>query len=189
VSTTARGAALAVAVALANWATALLIGAFHLPFFLDSWATSAGVLAGGLGVGIAGGVLYNALMAATAWGPRAWVWAASSILVACSTWAFRRAGWVDIERPFRLVSAGGLTGLANACLATAILHLAIGLPDDPNTRPFRDALGAVLGTGAASVLTEEMVIEIADKTISLITAAAFVVLVFERPGSTSQRHA
>lgn len=186
-STTSRRAPLVIAVALANWATALLIGAFQLPFFLDSWATSAGVLVGGLGVGIAGGVLYNVLMAATIWGPRAWVWSASSILVACSTWAFRRAGWIDIERPFRLVSAGVVTGMANACVASAILHLAIALPDDPNTRPFREALGVALGNTPAAFFTEEMLIEIADKTISLIAAAALVVLVFERSGS-AQRH-
>jgi hypothetical protein len=189
VNTLGRRAALAIAVALADWVTALVIGALHVPFFLDSWATSAGVIAGGLGVGIVGGVLYNALMAATAWGTGAWVWAASSVLVACSTWAFRRAGWIDIERPFRLMAAGMLTGLANACVATAILTFMVGVPDDPNTRAFRDALRSVLGNGPASLLVQEMVIEVADKTVSLISAAAVVVLVFERSPSASARRA
>jgi len=189
VSTPGRRAALAIAVALADWATALVIGALHLPFFLDSWATSAGVIAGGLGVGIAGGVLFNALMAATVWGARSWVWAASSVLVACSTWLFQRASWIDIERPFRLVAAGVLTGLANACLATAILSFVVGVPDDPNTRAFRDALRTALGDAPGSLLMQEMAIEVADKTISLISAAALAVLVFERSGSPSRRHA
>ncbi len=181
--TTTRRVALAIAVALADWLTALAIGALHVPFFLDSWATSAGVIAGGLGVGIAGGILYNALMAATVWGAQAWAWAASSVLVACSSWVFWRARWIDIERPARLVAAGVLTGLANACLATGILRFVIGISDDPNTRVFRDALRSGLGDLPASLLVQEMLIEIVDKTISLISAAAIVVLVFERPHS------
>ena len=188
-STPGRRAALATAVALADWATALVIGALHLPFFLDSWATSAGVIAGGLGVGIAGGVLFNALMAATVWGASSWVWAASSVLVACSTWLFQRAKWIDIERPFHLVAAGAFTGIANACFATAILTFVVGLPDDPNTHAFRDALRAALGDFPGSFLLQEMVIEIADKTISLISAAAVSVLLFERRRSFSEHHA
>ena len=160
-----------------------------VPFFLDSWATSAGVIAGGLGVGVAGGVLYNLVMAATIWNSRAWIWMASSGLVAWSTWFFRRAGWIDIERPFRLVGAGMLTGLANACLVSAILHFVIGIAEDPNTRAFRTALGAVIGDARASLLVEEIAIEIADKTISLITAAAVIVLLLERSPSGSARHA
>jgi len=189
VSTLGRRTALAIAVALADWATALAIGALHLPFFLDSWATSAGVITGGLGVGIAGGVLFNALMAATVWGPSSWVWAASSVLVACATWLFQRAKWIDIERPFRLVTAGVLTGIANACLATAILYLVVGLPDDPNTRAFRDALRSAFGDVPGSFFLQELLIEIPDKTISLISAAAVVVLVFERSASPARRHA
>jgi len=180
VGTPVGGVALAIAVALANWATALVVGALHVPFFLDSWATSAGVIAGGLRVGLAGGVLYNALMAATTWGAAASVWAASSVLVACSSWTLRRAGWIDIERPSRLVTAGVLIGIANACLATAILHFVLGVPDDPNTRAFREALRTTLGDAPASLFTQEILIEIPDKTISLITAAAVVVLLFER---------
>ncbi len=188
-STPGRRAGLAIAVALADWATALAIGALHVPFFLDSWATSAGVIAGGLWVGIAGGILYNALMAATVWGARAWVWASSSVLVACSTWLFVRLGWVDIERPSRLVRAGAVTGFANACLATLLLTFVVGLTDDANTRAFRESLRAVLGDAAASLLTQEFVIEIADKTISLIAAAACVVLLFERGHTAPARHA
>jgi energy-coupling factor transport system substrate-specific component len=163
--------------------------ALDVPFFIDSWATSAGVIAGGLGVGVAGGVLYNLLMAVTIRDSRAWIWMASSALVAWSTWVFRRAGWIDIEGPFRLVAAGMLTGLANACLATAILHFVIGIPDDPNTRAFRAALRAEIGDTRASLLVQEIAIEIADKTISLIGAAALVVLLLERSPSGSAHHA
>jgi len=182
VSRRTRWAALVVAIALLDWATALVTNALHMPFFLDSWATSAGVMVGGVGVGAAGGVLYNLLMAATVWGARAWVWSASSGLVACTTFVFWRVGWIDIERPFRLVGVGVLTGLANACLATAILYLLLGVPDDPNTGAFRDALRATLGESLASFLIQEIVIEVGDKTISLIGAAALVVLVAERRG-------
>jgi hypothetical protein len=181
--------ALAIAVGFADWGTALAVGALHLPFFLDSWATSAGVIAGGVGVGLAGAVLYHALMAATLWGANAWVWMLSSVLVACLSAVFLRAGWIDIERPYRIVAAGVLTGLANACLATAIFSFVVGLPDDPNIRAFRDALRAVPGGAAGSLLAQEIVIEVADKTISLISAAAVVVLLFERPRSHSAHRA
>ena len=155
-----------------------------MPFFLDTWATSAGVMVGDVGAGAAGGVLYNLLMSATVWGARAWVWCASSVLVACTTFVFWRVGWIDIERPFRLVGVGVLTGLANACLATAILCLVIGVPEDPNTGAFRDALRTTLGDSSASFLVQEIVLEIGDKTISLIGAAALVVLVAERRART-----
>ena len=180
--TAGQGAALVARIALADWATARLTGALHLPFFFDSWATSGGVLVGGLGAGVAGGILYNLIMAATTWGSGAWVWAASSVLVAWSTWIFHRANWVDIERPFHLMGAGALTGLANALLATAIRHFARGVPDDANTRAFREVLHALLGDVPAKLLTQEIVIECADKVICLITAASLVVLLFERSG-------
>ena len=181
--------ALVVAIALANWVTALVVGALHLPFFIDSWATSAGVLASGLGVGIAGGVLYNLLMAATVWGGRASVWAASSVLIACATWTFQRARWIDIERPLRLVAAGVLTGLANAGLAIVLVHSVLGIPDDVNTRAFRHSLAGLLGDTPAVLIVQEVLTEIADKTISLITAAAVVVLLFERAPAPPARRA
>lgn len=182
-----RLAALVAAVALLDWATGLITNALRMPFFLDTWATSAGVMVGGLGAGAAGGVLYNLLMAATVWGARAWVWCASSVLVACITFLFWRVDWIDIEHPFRLIAVGVLTGLANACLATAILCLVVGVPDDPNAGAFGDALRATIGHSSASVLVQEIVIEVGDKTISIIGAAALVVLVTERRGRPTGR--
>jgi hypothetical protein len=182
VSARGRLATLVVAVALLDWATALVTNALRMPFLLDTWATSAGVMLGGVGAGAGGGVLYDLLTSATDWGARAWLRCASSVLVACTTFLFWRLGWIDIERPFRLVGVGVLTGLANACLATAILCLVVSVPDDPNTGAFRDALRSTLGDSPASFLVEEIVIEIGDKTISLIGAAALVVLVAERRG-------
>ena len=85
------------------------------------------------------------------------------------------------------MAAGVLTGLANACLATVILQLVLGVTDDENTRAFREALRVSSGD-AASLFVQEILIEIADKTIALVTAAAFVVLVFERPRPALRRH-
>jgi hypothetical protein len=177
-------------VAAADLASAFGTRALHLPFFADTWATSAAVLACGLGTGLAGGVLYDAIMAATVWGPRSFVWAASTVLVAYTTRVFHRAGWIDIERPFRLVAAGVLTGLANACLATMIIRFVLPEAVDESIEAFRTALAGALGDTAASVLAQEIVIEVADKTIAIITAAAVVVLLVERrPAATTCRAA
>ena len=46
-----------------------------------------------------------------------------------------------------------------------------------------------LGDVPGSLFLQEMAIEIADKTISLISAAAVTVLVFERSASPARRHA
>ena len=156
-----------------DYATALLAQALALPFYLDTWATSTGVIVGGLGVGVAGGVLYNLLMAATVWGPVAWVWSASSAAAAVCTWFFLRRGWVAIERPFAMVGSGVATGIVNGCLSLLIYLVVFGsAPASDNTRAFRELMQTSLGNSGLALLCTSLVIEVADKTVSVITAAA-----------------
>jgi len=172
-----RSALLVGAVALADCGTALIANVVTLPFWLDSWATSLGVIVADLPVGIVGGVLYNLITSVIIWGPGAWIWSLASILVACSTWFFLRLGWVDIERPFRLVAAGVSTGIANACLAVTINAL------DLASTPFAGGemrFDAILApdniSPTAAALIRRILIEVPDKTVSLIAAAALAVL-------------
>jgi hypothetical protein len=168
-----RFVALVGAVLLLDYATALLAQELSLPFYLDTWATSTGVVVGGLAVGVVGGVLYNLLMAATVWGPSAWVWSLSSTTAALCTWFFLRRGWVSIERPFAMVASGMLTGVVNGCLSPVIYLVAFGgAPTSDNTRAFRELLHASIGNSGLAVLGASVVIEVADKTVSIITAAA-----------------
>ena len=118
--------ALVLAIAVLDYLSARSANALGIPFSLDTWATSVGVLAAGAAAGIVGGALYCSAMAATVWGPAGLVWTMSSANVALITRAFARRGWVDIERPLGLLSAGILTGALNTLLATLLEPLVYG---------------------------------------------------------------
>jgi hypothetical protein len=168
-----RRIALVAAVVVLDYATALGSELLALPFYLDTWATSTGVIVGGLTVGIAGGVLYNLLMAATVWGPSAWVWCLSSATAALCTSFFLRRGWVSIERPFAMVGSGVLTGIVNGCLSLFISFVVFGsAPTSDNTRAFRELMQASIGSSWVALLSANLVIEVADKTVAIMTAAA-----------------
>lgn len=161
------------AVVVLDYTTALLAQALALPFYLDTWATSTGVVVGGLAVGVTGGVLYNLLMAATVWGPTAWVWSMSSAVAALCTWFFLRRGWVSIDRPFAMVASGVATGIVNGCFSLLVYFLVFGTaPTSDNTCAFRELMEASLGSSWLGLLCANLVIEVADKTVSIITAAA-----------------
>jgi len=165
--------ALVAAVVVGDYATARLADALALPFYLDSWATATGVILGGPLVGVVGGTLYNLLIAATAWQPTDAIWSASSVLVAGSTWLFLRTGWIDILRPLRMLTAGLATGAANGCLSFAIRTAVLG--DTASVDPmlvFRHALQTGLGSSRLASFVESITIEVADKTVCVITAAA-----------------
>ena len=74
-----------IVVAILNFIGVKVAIFLKIPFFLDTWATSLGVMAGGLWVGLIGGVLYNLVMI-TVWGPNAWVWAFVNIWVALAVY-------------------------------------------------------------------------------------------------------
>jgi hypothetical protein len=167
---------LVAAVAVADWTSASLSHSLGLPFYLDTWATSVGVMTGGLAAGIAGGVVYNALMALTFWGPWAIVWALSSALVACLTHVFWRRGWLEIEHPLWIAAAGATTGVANTVLALVVP------PEgsvDEGARVLRQVIEAAAGP-TVSRIAETLLIEITDKTVCIIVATAVTVLLQER---------
>lgn len=170
---------LVLAVTVSNDVTSVIANILKLPFFLDTWATSAGVMIGGLAVGVCGGALYDLLMAFSYWTPAAAVFSLDSMLVAVLTWVSWRSGWVDIEKPLRLVAVGAVTGVLNAGLATTI-----GTPDLEstaiNTQLFRQMLESEIGSSRTTALLETLLIEITDKTVSIFVAAAVLVLLQER---------
>ena len=163
-------AILAIAVLL-DMATSLVMVAFGIPLYLDTWGTSFAVIMAGLPVGILAGVIYNLIMAGTLWETYTLVFAGSSVLVAIATWWFWKTGWVDMRRPGLLLSAGVITGFANALLV-ALLVTVFHLPPYEGTLPIYDQVRGLVGNPMAARFLLELLVEVIDKTLSLILAAA-----------------
>jgi len=165
---------IAIAVML-NLATSITMIAFGFPLFLDTWGTSLVVMTGGFWIGACAGVLYNLIMACTFWGIPSVLWAASSVLVAAATYFFWKRGWVDLKKPCLLCAAGILTGLANTPLVMVnitLFHLA------PAAGPVAIAqfLEEIIASPVIRDVLSECLIEIADKTISLVLAAVIALI-------------
>ena len=172
---------LAIAVVL-NMASSLVTLASGIPLFLDTWGTSFAVIMAGLPVGILSGILYNLIMAGTFWETSSLVFASSSVLVGFMTWWFWKRGWVDLRRPGALISAGALTGMANALL-TFFLVTALSLPPYSGTLALYERILGHLGNPQAALLVMELVVEIIDKTFCIVlaaVAATFFTLFFRR---------
>jgi energy-coupling factor transport system substrate-specific component len=172
---------LVAAVALVDYATARLADGFGLPFYLDSWGTMTGSFVGGPLVGAAGGALYNLALAATVEGAAASVWAVISVTIALLAWLFWRDGWLDIERPMRLLGAGAATGVVSALLG-AIIDTVLwgGPPPYDKSLLFRKILETSDGGTRAALFLDRLLVELADKTVSIIVAVAVATLVLER---------
>jgi hypothetical protein len=158
-----------------NLATSITMVAFHSPLFLDTWGTSLVVMTGGFAIGACAGVLYNLIMAYTFWGIPSVLWAANSVLVAAATWFFWKRGWVDLKKPYFLCAAGILTGLVNVPLVMVnitLFHLA------PSVGPVAIAqfLEEMIASPVIRDVIAECIIEIADKTISLVLAAVIALI-------------
>jgi hypothetical protein len=165
---------IAIAVML-NLATSIAMVAFKFPLFLDTWGTSLVVMTGGFWIGAGAGILYNLIMAYTFWGIPSVLWAANSVLVAAATWFFWKRGWVDLKKPYLLCAAGILTGLVNAPLVMlniTLFHLT------PSAGPVAIAqfLEGMIASPVIRDVISECIIEIADKTISLVLAAVIALL-------------
>jgi hypothetical protein len=161
---------------LLNFATSILVLYIRVPFFLDSWGTSFAVIIGSLWAGVLAGVLYNLIMAFTYWGISYWVWLFSSILVAVLTWAFYKRGWVNLYKPLKLVTVGLTTGVLNAVLSVGIIT-AFHLPPYKGTLIIYDFFVSQTGNPTTASFIENLVVEIADKTISIIIAAIVILVV------------
>jgi len=158
-----------------NLATSITMVAFKFPLFLDTWGTSLVVMTGGFATGACAGIIYNLIMAGTFWGAPAVLWAASSILVAALTYFFWKRGWVDLKKPALLCAAGIVTGLANTIVVmvnTTIFSLA---PAD-GPRAIAQFLEGIIANPVIREIVSECLIEIADKTISLVLAAVVAFL-------------
>ncbi len=193
-STSSRGSELrslwlGPAIIAADYVVAYTTNTLRIPFFLDSWGTSAGVILAGPIVGILGGVGYNLLMAATLWGWESWVWAFSSVLVAMLTWFFWAGGWIDLEKPLRLIAAGMTTGLINSILVFLII-IVVRTPDVPalaNTGPLSEPILEWTHSPLLSAYLENLIIEMVDKSVSLFMAC-LAIFAYREFFSPKRRH-
>jgi len=168
---------IAIVIAL-NYITALLVNLFKVPLFLDTWGTSLGVLVGGFGVGAIGGVLYNLIMAATVWGPSAWVWSISSLWIAISTYFFLKHGFLDIRNIKKLIFAGLVIGFTNALITFEIsVFVFNSLPTYEPTEAINNFFFAATGNHNVAVFLEHITVELFDKTASLFIAVSVFSLI------------
>jgi len=162
---------LIVIVVILNYITALIVNTFNIPLFLDTWGTSLGVLVGGFGVGAIGGILYNLIMAATVWGPSAWVWSISSLWIAISTFFFLKHNFLDIRNLKKLVFAGLVIGFTNALITFEITVFVFNsLPTYEPTAAINNFFFVATGNRGVAVFLEHMIVEFFDKTASLFIA-------------------
>lgn len=142
-----------------------------IPFFLDTWATSLGVMTGGLAVGLIGGVLYNLLMT-TVWGPGAWVWAFANVWVALSVYYLFRKGYIDIKNPGKLFLASLLVGITEAIVIIVILFSAWGgMETYEGVLPTYDALLESTGNPHIAAMGEKFITTPVDQIVSIFMAA------------------
>jgi hypothetical protein len=108
------------------------------------------------------------------------VWTISSTSVALLTWGFARRGWVDVERPFGLLSAGIVTGALNTLLAALLEPLVYGTrnPFDKSVL-FRELFRNALGSWDGVLHLDDLLVEITDKTVCILVAAATATLLAE----------
>jgi len=159
-------------IAALNYVTGVIINLLKLPLFMDTWATMFGTVVAGLWVGIAGGFLYNIIMAFTLWGLPAWVWGFINVYIAVITWVFWRLGWVNIKKPALLVLAGIIVGVTNVIPVTIINVFIFGaLPTYAGTAWIYAIILNQTNDTITATIGSAIVAEIPDKLISLVLAA------------------
>jgi len=160
------------AVVLLNYISVHVATFLNIPFFLDTWGTSLGVMAGGLFVGLAGGILYNLLMAFTVWGPDQWVWMFVNIWVAIAAFYFFKKGWIDISKPGKLILAGLLIGITEAVVILIILFGFLGgIEIYEGVLPTYEALLKTTDSKFIAAAGEKLITSTADQIVSLFMAA------------------
>lgn len=170
------------AVTGADLMTSLANGALQMPLFLDTWATSAGTILGGVWVGVLGGAAYNLIMAGFVWGHETWVWMLSSVLVAVITHHFCSRRWLDLSQPISLVGCGLAVALANTLLGIIIINLT-GLPRNESTLAIHTKIFELTGNALAADFVQLASIESMDKIISLVIALIVVFAITELRGA------
>lgn len=159
-------------IAALNYVTGVIINLLKLPLFMDTWATMFGTIVAGLWVGIAGGFLYNIVMAFTFWGLPAWVWGFINVYIAVITYVLWHFGWISIKKPVKLVIAGIIIGVTNVIPVTLINVFIFGaLPTYAGTSWIYAIILNQTGSTLSAVIGSAIVGEIPDKLISVILAA------------------
>lgn len=176
-----------------NFVVGAVVTILRIPLYLDTWATSLGVLMGYPVAAIIGGLFYNVIMGLTLWGVPSIVWGLSQVLIALLTFVFYRIGWLKPKQWPKMVVAGLTMGLLNQAMSLPIYYIAFGGLPTP-------AGGGVLMKGAifAAVLAathdhalalfvHNLPLEFVDKTIALFIAVAIFIRLPERLVLTSAR--
>lgn len=159
------------AVVILNYIAVNIAIFLKIPFFLDTWATALGVMAGGFWVGLIGGVLYNLLMT-TIWGANAWVWAFANIWVAIAVYFLFKKGWVSIKRPGLLFVSGLILGITEAIVVVIILFSAWGgVETYEGVLPTYEALLDATGSKVVAAIGEKFITIPADQIVSIFIAA------------------
>jgi len=170
--------ALAILAGGLNFGTSKLMIDLHIPFYLDTWATSLVVMLGNLWIGILGGVIYNLIMAFTYWGHSYWVWMFSSTLVATITWLFWKNNWIDVHKPLKTVAAGITTGVLNTIMSFIIIRV-FNLPQYEGTLVIYRLFIERIHSQEISSWLELLLVETVDKTIAILFAAAIGYLIYD----------
>ncbi len=161
-------------VAILNFVAVKVAIFLKIPFFLDTWGTSLGVMAGGLSVGLVGGILYNLYMGFFVWteNPNGWIWALVNIWVAFSVYFLFKAGWVNIRKPGKLLVSSIIVGITSSVLIVAILFAFWGgVETYEGVLPTYDALLEATGSKTVAAVGEKFITTPADQIVSLFLAA------------------
>jgi len=164
----------ALAVAVINYLAVQAAIYLKIPFFLDTWGTSLGVMSAGLLPGLIGGALYNLYMGIFVWTEIAngWIWALVNIWVALSVFYFLKKGWIDIKKPGKLLLSGLIIGLTEAVIIIVILFTVWGgVETYEGVLPTYDSLLEATGSKTIAATGEKFITTPIDQIVSLFIAA------------------
>jgi len=156
-----------------NYISIQVASYLKIPFFLDTWGTSVGVMAGGFWIGALGGIIYNLIMAKTAWGMEHWVWAFANVAVALVTYYLFKINWIDIKKPGKLLLTGLILGIVVATISSVITFTVFGGVDDAyeGIIPTYDALLESTGSRTVAAIGEKFITIPVDQIVAIFIAA------------------
>jgi hypothetical protein len=112
-------------------------------------------------------------MAYSTWGASSWVWLFSSVWVAFATWMLYKDGWITVKEPSRLLLAGLVVAVTNTFIVFSISIIAFGkFPTYGSTIYIQEAVYRLLPNAGVASFCEALLVNVADKLISLSLAAA-----------------
>jgi len=166
---------------VAHTATRLFTARVGIPFRLESWSTMAGVIAGAPFASALGAMLSRLVLTLVASEGSQWAAGLGVLLTTGLAALFTARGWLDIQRPSRLVASGVIMGIATTVFVLAFHMIGVeALPASADTLPFRRALGVALGVDGHALMIERLFLEVIDKTIAVIVATSVVTLLEDR---------